>query len=103
MSTPDPVDRHGRSHTAIFALRNAAENASTEPIDDAGIAAILCGQGGSGSHRRAIFGDASQATILSAAIALGIDRRTVLRAYRAAREECAAANRDLDAALAEGW
>ena len=43
----------------LIILRHAAENASNEPISDAGLVAILRGEGGAGSHVRAVFGDVS--------------------------------------------
>ena len=88
---------------AMLILRHAVENASIEPITDAGIRAILRGQGGSASHLRAIFGDASLGAILAAGAAAGIGRQTILDAYRAARDTAAAANPELDAALTEDW
>ena len=88
---------------AMLILRHAVANASNEPITDAGILAVLRGEGGSGSHLRAIFGDASLGAILAAGATAGIDRATILRSYRTARETAAAANPDLDAALTEKW
>jgi hypothetical protein len=49
---------------SVLAIRHAVENASQEPITDAGIMAILRG-GGVPSHLRAVFGDVSLASILN--------------------------------------
>jgi uncharacterized membrane protein YccC len=88
---------------ALLALRNAAENASNEPIADADIAAILRGAAGSPSHMRAIFGDVSLQGLSRAGAALGIELKAILDAYRLARDRVAAANPELDAALHEDW
>ena len=69
----------------------------------AGIMAILRGEGGAPSHLRAVFGDVSLGSILSVGASAGIPRRTILDAYRGARDIAAAANPDLDAALNEDW
>jgi hypothetical protein len=87
----------------MLAIRHAVENASNEPITDAGIMAILRGDSGVPSHLRAVFGDVSLASILSAGAAGGIPRQTILNAYRAARDSAAAANPELDAALNGDW
>jgi hypothetical protein len=87
----------------MLAIRHAVGNASQEPITDAGIMAILRGGGGVPSHLRAVFGDVSLASILNVGASAGISRRTILDAYRTARDSVAAANPDLDAALKEDW
>ncbi len=87
----------------LLILRNAAENASTDPITDAQIVAILRGEGTNQSHLRAIFGDVSLPSLYAAAAYQRIPHQTLLQAYRAARDTAAAANPALDAALLEGW
>jgi hypothetical protein len=87
----------------LLALRNAAENASNEPITDAQIVDILRGACGSGSHMRAIFGDVSLRGLSRAGAASGVDLSTILAAYQAAKSSVAAANPELDAALRGDW
>ncbi len=87
----------------LLAIRHAVENASHQPITDAGIMAILRGEGGAPSHLRAVFGDVSLASIVSVGASGGISRRTILDAYRMARDSAAAANPELDAALKGDW
>lgn len=87
----------------LTALRHAAENASNDPITNEGLFAILRGEGGTGSHLRAVFGDASLQALASAGASNGIPLETILAAYAAARVSAAAANTELDAALAGGW
>ncbi len=91
------------SAPGMLAIRHAAENASNEPITDAGIMAILRGEGGSASHMRAVFGDVSLQSISKAGAACGIPLPTILEAYRIARRTVAAANPELDEALNGGW
>ena len=86
---------------SIAVLLHAAENASNEPIDEEGLAVILRGTGGSGSHLRAVFGDGSLQAIADAAALLDIPLATVLASYAAARSSAAAANRELDLLLEE--
>ena len=83
----------------MLALRHAIENASTVPVTDEQIAAILRGEDGRDSHVSALFGDASLASITAAGRSNGIDVQTILAAYARARREHAAANPELDAAL----
>ncbi|MBS0641011.1 MAG: hypothetical protein U1E70_20440 [Acetobacteraceae bacterium] len=87
----------------MMILRHAVENASVDPVTDAAILAILRGEGGNSSHLRALFGDASLSAILAAGAGAGINRSTILDAYRSARATAAAANPELDAALTEAW
>ena len=83
----------------VLVLRHAVENASSAPVTDDDIAAILRGHGGRASHVRAIFEDASLATIAAAARSNGIGLPTVLAAYVRAKLDHAAANPELDEAL----
>ena len=87
----------------LLTLRHAAENAAIDPISDEGIVAVLRGEGGQGSHLRAIFGDVSLQALVAAGASRGISLDTILAAYAAARATAAAANPELDAALTEGW
>ncbi len=87
----------------MLAIKHAVENASNQPITEAEIIAVLQGAGGNPSHVRAIFGDVSLQAIASVGASAGTDLATILDAYRAAREAVAAANPELDAALAERW
>ena len=87
----------------LLAIRNAVENASVEPITDAQIVAILRGGEGCGSHLRAVFGDVSLQGLSKAAAAYGIPLRTILGAYRRARDTAAAANGELDRELEAEW
>nr|WP_294510671.1 hypothetical protein [uncultured Rhodopila sp.] len=89
--------------TGILAIRHAVEDASNEPIGDAGIMAILRGEGGVPSHLRAGFGDVSLASILNAGASGGVSRPAILDAHRAARDSVAAANPEREAALKEDW
>jgi hypothetical protein len=57
--------------SGVIALRHAVENASDEPIADDGIIAIPRGAGGTGSHLRAIFGDASLQVLARAGASRG--------------------------------
>jgi hypothetical protein len=93
-----PDDEQG-----LIAIRHAVENASTEPIADDGILAILRGAGGAGSHVRAVFGDVSLSMLARAGRAAGIGLPTILAAYREARATAAAANPELDEALKGEW
>ena len=94
----------GQAHASgMIALRHAVENASNDPITDSGILAILSGSGGSGSHLRAVFGDASLHALVDAGAFGGVSLNTILTAYAAAKASAAAANPELDAALAGGW
>jgi hypothetical protein len=88
---------------SMLIIRHAVENASNEPITDAGILAILRGNGGTPSHLRAVFGDVSLAAISRAGAAGGITFQTIFDAYRVARESVAAANPELDEALKANW
>ncbi len=81
-------------------LRSAAENASTEPITDAQIVAILRSEGGLRSHALAIFGDAWLSSLAQAGRSNGIDLGTILTAYAAAKRDHAAYNRELEEMLA---
>lgn len=56
---------------ALLTIRNAVENASTSPVTDATILAILRGGPGSGSQLRAIFSDVSLAVLSRAALSTG--------------------------------
>ncbi len=87
----------------MIALRHAVENASNDPITDSGIVAILSGSGGSGSHLRAVFGDASLRALADAGASRGVSLDTILAAYAAAKASAAAANPELDAAMAGDW
>jgi hypothetical protein len=89
--------------SGMIALRHAVENASNEPITNGGIIAILRGAEGTGSHLRAIFGDASLQALTSAGASQGVALRTILAAYAAAKATAAAANPELDVALNKGW
>lgn len=93
----------GEDKHALLAVRNAVENASTEPISNEEILAILRGEGGRGSHLRAVFGDVSLRGLARAGAAYGIPAATILAAYAAARTSAAAVNPELDRALKDGW
>lgn len=84
----------------MLTLRNAAENASTEPIADFQIVAILRGEGGHPSHVRAIFGDAWLSSLAQAGRSNGIELGTILASYASAKRDHAAYNRELEEALA---
>lgn len=84
----------------MLTLRNTAENASTEPITDAQIVAILRGEGGHRSHVLAIFGDAWLSTLARDGRSNGIELENILAAYAAARSDHGAYNRELEEALA---
>ena len=84
-------------------IRHAVENASSTPLDDAGITAILRGQGSDPSHLRAVFGDVSLHVLEEAAAAAGISLAELLLAYQVAQRSAAASNPELDALLAEPW
>jgi len=62
-----------------------------------------CAGRGLPSHVRAVFGDVSLASILSVGASAGISRQAILDAYRVARDNVAAANPELDAALKQDW
>lgn len=62
--------------TALLFIRHAVENASSEPITDDGIIAILRGEGGTGSHLRAVFGDVSLHVLASAGPSGGVTAST---------------------------
>ena len=83
----------------MLTLRNAVENASIDPVSDGQIVAALRGDGSTGSHLRAIFGDASLATLAEAGRSNGVEFDTILAAYQAARRHHQAANRELDELL----
>lgn len=85
--------------TAMLVIRHAVENVSREPVTDDDIIAILRGEGGRGSHLRAVFGDVSLQSIAAAGAAAGIPLRDVLAAYQAAKATALAANPELDAAI----
>ncbi len=87
--------------SAILTVRNAAENASADPVTAAGIVAILRGTGGTPSQTRAVFGDVSLPTLSAAAEATGTPWPAVLAAYCRARHTMGAANPALDALLTE--
>lgn len=87
----------------MLAIRHAVENVSTDAITDAGILAILRGEGGAPAHLHAVFGDVSLRALEGAGAAAGISLATILRAYEAARDGAAVANPELDALLAEPW
>ena len=70
---------------------------------DEGLAAILRGEGDTGSHLRAVFGDTSLQALADAGASQGVPLGTILAAYAAARTSAAAANPELDAALAGDW
>ncbi len=89
--------------SGMIAVRHAVENASTQPITDDEIVAILRGGGGSGTHLRAIFGDASLQALASAGRSHGVPLATILAAYAAAKATAAAANPEPDAELRGGW
>ena len=90
-------------HTGMTVLRHAAENAGNDPISDENLVAILRGEGGTGSQLRAVFGDASLQALAEAGASRGVPLATILAAYAAARASAAAANTELDEALAEAW
>lgn len=85
----------------LLAIRNAVENASTVPIDDAGILEHLRGEGRCGAHLRAIFGDVSLAELARVGRLYGIPVPTIIGAYRQAKATAAAANAELDRALVD--
>ena len=87
----------------LLAIHHAVENVSTNPITDAGILAILRGEGGSPAHLHAVFGDVSLRALEGAGAAAGIGLATILRSYEAARDGAAVANPELDALLREPW
>ncbi len=82
---------------------NAVGNASRVPITSEVIAAILQGKGGLPSHVRTIFSDVSLRGLEQAGTVFGIGLATILDAYGVARASVAAANPELDRALAERW
>lgn len=87
----------------MLALRNAVENASTEPVSDDGIRAILRGEGGRHHQVRALFEDCSLAALARAGASQGIALPVILKAYAAAKVSACAMNRELDEALRGGW
>ncbi len=92
-----------RAIRGMATIRHAVENASRTPLDDAGIRAILRGEGGDPSHLRAVFGDVSLRVLEEVAAATGISPTGLLLAYQAAQRTAAVANPELDALLAEPW
>lgn len=92
-----------RQAPGLATIRHAVENASVDAITDAGILAILRGEGGSPAHLHAVFGDVSLRALEGAGAAAGISLAVILRSYRAARVSAGAANPELDAMLAEPW
>ena len=87
----------------LATIRSAVENSCRNPVTDAGILAILRGEGGSPAHLHAVFGDVSLRALEGAGAAAGIGVATILRAYEAARDAAAVANPELDALLREHW
>ena len=65
----------------MLAIRHAVKNVSTDAITDAGILAILRGEGGAPAHLRAMFGNVSLRALEGAGAAAGISLVTILRAY----------------------
>lgn len=91
-----------RAIRGMATIRHAVENASRTPLDDAGVRAILRGEGGDPSHLRAVFGDVSLRVLEEVAAATGISPAGLFLAYQAAQHTtAAAANPELDALLAE--
>ncbi len=90
---------------ASRAIRGMAtvRHASRTPLDDAGVKAILHGEGVDPSHLRAVFGDVSLRVLEQVAAATGIGPAGLLIAHQAAQHISAAANPELDALLAEPW
>ena len=84
-------------------IRHAVENASSTPLSDAGITAILRGEGGDPSHLRAVFGDVSLRMLEEVSAAAGISLARLLAAYQAAQRSAAVSNPAIDALLAEPW
>lgn len=93
----------GKDRTGMLALRNAVENASNEPIDDDGIAAILRGEGARAHQVRAVFEDSSLGAIARAGASRGIALNATLASYAAAKVSANAMNPELDKALEGGW
>lgn len=52
---------------------------------------------------RALFEDCSLQALARAGASLGIELKTILAAYAAARTTAIARNRELDVALKDGW
>ena len=87
----------------LLTIRNAVENASTVPVTDEQIVAMLAGADGCVSHLQAIFGDVTLQTLSRAGAAHGIALRTILAAYSRAKDTALAANPELDQHLSAGW
>ncbi len=86
----------------LRALRHTVENTAARAIDDAGIIAILRGEGGDEAQLRAVFEDNSLHALARAGAAHGIPLATILRAYTSAREH-SLCNPELDRLLADPW
>ena len=89
----------GRDAGALLTIRQAVENASTDPITDEAIIGMLRGEGASGAHLAALFGDVPLQALARAGRAAGIGLGTILAAYAEARRVSLARNPELDAAL----
>ena len=87
----------------LLALRNAIENASTIPVDDAAIICMLQGRPGPGSHLRALFSDVGLAELARVGRLHGIGLPTILNAYGRAKSVAIAARPELDQALKDIW
>ena len=82
---------------------NAVANTRAPPITAAEIIAILKGEGGRAPHVKTLFSDVTLAGLERAGASVGIDRATILEAYRVAKDTVAAANPTLDEALEVTW
>ena len=92
-----------RDSKGLLTIRNAVENASTVPITDEQIVAMLAGGDGCVSHLQAIFGDVTLQALSRAGAAHGIALGTILDAYARAKETALAANPELDRNMSAGW
>lgn len=87
------------SLTDFLGLYNAVTNASSNDIDQDEILALLRGERGHPSHRRALFSDVSWSQLLRFAAAAEIPTRIVYDAYLCARDEVKACNPQIDDAI----
>lgn len=87
----------------MLALTNAVENSSVDPVTPDEIVAMLKGGGDKPHQIRALFSDASPSALYRCGAAVGVGPQAILRAYEKARRETAAANPELDLAVAEPY
>lgn len=89
------------THDRFSTIRNAVSNASTRPVSDVEIGAVLATGAGAGHVVRAVFGDCALDVLLGAAEQAGLSNERLLAAYRTARSIHCAAHNDLDAMVDE--